>query len=262
MKPQALIALLMAAAAGTARADQEIVISAGLVPPHITAAGAGREADILRETLGACGYRAVFAVRPFARHWDAYAQDPRHDAVATAPPERALPGTLAALGYVSYQNGASFLADRAIAARRADELAGLRVVAFAEARSILPSVDAAAAAFAEYREVADQETQSRLLFSGRADVVIGDGMIFAHFNDGLRARAAAGERLGFDPGRPVAFTALFPPTPYGVRFRDPRIAAAFERCFEALAARGRIDAINAEYAARYRATLGTEYLGY
>ena len=112
------------------------------------------------------------------------------------------------------------------------------------------------------RKVAEQETQARLLFAGRADAIIGDGMIFAQFNQNLRRRASRGEAMPFDPMQTVRFKAIFPPSEYQMRFRDATVAADFDRCFTQLDEQGRIDAINRTYVDDYRATLGQQYLDY
>lgn len=254
-----IVLLLVMALAGPVRAA-ELRIVGGLLPPMLDEAGRGREADIIGETLARCGHTAAFTVQPFTRHWQSFAAGGEFDAVATVPEGLALPGHRSAV-YIRYQNGVSYLAARGLAVADLAGLAGKQVIAFAGARGILPGLEAAIPGFASYTEQADQINQSRLMFAGRIDAVLGDGLIFAEYNAKLRRQGQA-QPLGFDPGQAVVFRAIFPDTPYTLAFRDEAMRDAFDRCFAELAAAGRIDAINRSYVERHRDVLGDQYLGY
>jgi len=235
----------------------EIEIRAANLPPMMTEAGEGREAEIIRATLAQCGHSVRFTVEPFTRHWKSY-ESGEGDAVATVPPGFGLPGTETD-HYIAFQNGVSVLAQGGLPVASLADLAGKEVIAFGGASGILPGLDTAKDSFKSYREVTDQIVQSRLLFAGRADAVIGDGMLFAEYNRRLRE---GGQDLRFDPDQPVVFYKTFEPSPYAMVFRDPAVAADFDRCFVELSADGTIDAINKRYVERYRAVLGGAYLGY
>lgn len=257
-----LTAFLTAVALGatpTAVLAATVTVLAGELPPMMTAEGTGREAAIIRATLEACGHSVRFRVVPFTRHWKSF-EAGQGDAVATVPAGLPLPGARTGT-YIHYQNGVSYLA-RTRAATSLTDLAGTVVVAFAGASGIVPGLQEAVPRFRRYREVTNQLLQSRLLFVGRTDYVIGDGLIFAEYNRQLRERVVAGDALGFDPGQPVVFSAIFEPTPYGLVFRDPALAGAFDRCFAALSAQGRVDAINQSFVEPYRSVVGDQYLHY
>ncbi|GGB51466.1 polar amino acid ABC transporter [Roseibium aquae] len=238
-----------------AHAD-EIEILAGDLPPMIFADGSGREAELIKGALERCGHTVRFTVQPFTRHWKSY-EAGTGDAVATVPIGMPLPGT-ATSAYIEYQNGVSYLAGSEASFSSLDDLAGRSVLAFKGASDILPGLGEASAGFSEYREVTDQITQSRMLFGGRVDAIIGDGMLFAEYNRQLGSES----NLGFDPAQPVSFQAVFDPSPYGLVFRDAALAADFERCFGEMKADGSAEAINKAWVEKYRETLGTSYLGY
>ncbi|MBI1206480.1 MAG: ABC transporter substrate-binding protein [Azospirillum sp.] len=256
----ALAWALIASAAGAASA-KTLVIAAPDLPPMIDRAGDGREATIVRETLAACGHDVGFHVVPFSRHWQIYRYDPAIDAVTTVPTDLALPGYPSGV-YIQYQNGASTLQASRLKISTLGDLTGRAVASFPSAKAILPGLEAAAPRFASYQEFADQLTHSKLLFARRIDAVLADGLIFAEYGRQLILRADHGEVLPFDPHQPERFTAIFPPTPYVMAFRDQGLRDDFDRCFATLSRSGRIDAINRAVVSRYRDTVGDQYLGY
>ncbi len=251
----ALVALSCSIGSGPAQADELTVLAAEL-PPMMTAGGEGREADVIRAVLERCGHTASFVVEPFTRHWQSF-RDGAGDAVTTVPAGLDLPGS-ATRPYIQYQNGVSVLAERDLQIDSLDDLAGLSVIAFQGAEDILPGLAAAVPTFGSYREVADQIIQSRLLFAGRTDAVIGDGLLFAAYN----AELAEAGTTQFDAGQPVTFAAIFAPSDYMLQVRDPDLAAAFDACFADAEADGTIDEIHRRYVDRYRDVLGDQYLGY
>lgn len=235
----------------------EIKVMAGDLPPMEFADGTDREAEIIRAALEGCGHTVTFEVQPFTRHWSSF-KDGAGDAVATVPPGLPLPGAATGV-YISYQNGAAHLESLPNPPKSVAELAGRSVVAFKGAAEILPGFGDATKGFKEYREIADQITQNKLVFGGRVDAAVGDGMIFAEYSRQLQESK---EQLGFDPAQPVRFTPLFEASPYVMQFRDPAMAAEFDTCFKKAEEAGTIAAINKAWADKYRATLGQSYLNY
>lgn len=245
--------------AGPGRAGQVVVVAPEL-PPMFHADGTGRDALIIREALGACGHGVRFRIVPMGRHWNDYGTGAA-DAVAVVPPGMRLPGWESDV-YAHYQNGASVLKSSGLAVGTLADLTGRRVVTFAGGTDILPGLREFADRLADLRERADQMVHSNLLFAGRVDAVLGDGLIFAEYNRQLRERVKAGQPLPFDPGQAVVFTAIFPPTPYTVVFRDERLRDDFNRCLGVLTVTGRIDDIARAAVEPYRDTVGNRYLGY
>jgi len=248
--------VILVCVTGQAQADRITIVSAEL-PPMMTRDGEGREAAIIRTALERCGHSVEFLVQPFTRHWGLY-EDGTGDAVTTVPTGQDMSGSLTQ-PYIQYQNGVSYLSSRGYAVDALEDLAGLKVVAFEDASKILPGLKDASERFASYRETIDQIFQSRLLFAGSVDAVIGDGMLLAEYNRSLGERAST---LRFDPTQPVTFSRIFRPSDYVMAFRDPSHAADFNRCFAEAAADGTIDAINRSWVDRYRDVLGSAYLDY
>ncbi|PWC87288.1 ABC transporter substrate-binding protein [Azospirillum sp. TSH100] len=262
-----------AALLGTAPpvAARPVTVLAPELPPMVSADGTGREATIIRETLAACGHEARFKVVPFGRHWNDYRDSVQAgqgnggqgigqvDAVSTVPPGMEMPGARSA-PYILYQNGASVLKGSGLNVQSVSDLAGKRVITFSGAPDVLPGLRAAIPSFGDFRERADQMVHSNLLFAGRVDAVLADGLIFAEYNRQLQEKAKSAGGLPFDPAQPVQFTAIFPPTAYSMMFRDESLRADFDRCLAEMKAKGRIDAIDRDWVARYAATVGDRYL--
>ncbi|PWC34594.1 ABC transporter substrate-binding protein [Azospirillum sp. TSO35-2] len=221
--------------------------------------GTGREASIIGEAFAACGHQVRFKVVPFGRHWADFRDGAPADAVSTVPAGVDLPGERS-VPYILYQNGASVLKSSGLRVGSLADLAGKRVITFAGAPDVLPGLRAAIPSFGDFRERADQMVHSNLLFAGRVDAVLADGLIFAEYNRQLMEKGKAGAGLPFDAGQEVVFTAIFPPTPYSMVFRDHGLRAEFDRCFAELKASGRVDAIDRAAVARYAATVGDRYL--
>ncbi|MCR9256426.1 MAG: ABC transporter substrate-binding protein [Alphaproteobacteria bacterium] len=236
----------------------DIEVRGAYLPANMTRTGEGREARIIREVLEACGHRVTFVVEPFTRHWKTY-EFGQGDAVSTVPAGLGLPGA-ETVDYIAFQNGVSVLKSSGRVVSSLDDLAGLDVIAFSGATVILPGLKDAIGTFGSYREVSNQIVQSRLLFAGRADAVIADGMIFAAYNEQLRRLDPAS--IPFDAHQDVAFFRVFAPSPFRMLFRDSAIAGDFDRCFRKLDGEGAIDRINVAFVERYRDLLGGEYLGY
>jgi ABC-type amino acid transport substrate-binding protein len=235
----------------------EVKVMAPNLPPMIMENGEGREAEIIKATMERCGHTVAFEVQPFTRHWASY-EAGEGDAVTTVPVGMPLPGATT-VPYIMYQNGVSYLSAREESIQSLGDLASQNVVSFRGATAILPALADASSSFGKYSEVTDQIVHSRLLFSGRADAVVGDGMIFAEYNQQL---AASSDDLGFDAAQGTVFNATFEPSSYGMNFRDAEIAADFDRCFGEATADGTIDAINVKWVDRYRTVLGDQYMGH
>ncbi len=250
-----VLALLVPAPASA----RPVTVLAPELPPMMSADGIGREASIIGETLAACGHQVRFKVVPFGRHWNEFRNGAAVDAVATVPAGMAMPGARS-VPYILYRNGASVLKSSGLAVRSLADLAGKRLITFAGAPDVLPGLRAAIPSFEDFRERADQMVHSNLLFAGRVDAVLADGLIFAEYNRQLQEKARVAGGLPFDPSQPVAFTAIFPPTPYAMVFRDESLRDGFDRCFAGLKAQGRIDAIDRAAVARYAETVGDRYL--
>jgi len=250
-----MLGFLVTAVSAPAHAD-DIKIMAGNLPPMFLDGGKGREAEIITAVMEKCGHTVSFEIQPFTRHWESY-KSGEGDAVTTVPQGMPIDGTASDV-YIHYQNGVSYLSDAGGNYDGLEDLTGKKVIGFKGAESIIPGLADHTGSFADYREVTDQITQSRSLFGGRVDAIIGDGMLFAEYNQQLRGQGD----LRFDPDQPVTFKAVFASSPYTMAFRNAAHAEDFNRCYKELDADGTIAAINTAWVDRYRDSLGQSYLGY
>ncbi len=232
----------------------EIRIMAGDLPPMIFADGTGREAEVIESVLGHCGHEAVFVVQPFVRHWNSYSNG-EGDAVTTVPPGMPMDGGQTQ-PYVFYHNGIVSLEAAELEFSALADTAGLRIASFGGASDIIPGLKDFVPQFGDYREVSDQEVQNKLLFGGRVDGILGDGMLFAEYTRQIRAAGSS----SFDANQALEFQGIFAPTPYAMNFRDPALAADFDRCLAEQQANGSIAAINEKWVAKYSDSLGENYL--
>ena len=232
---------------GTALAE-DLEVQMAEIPPHMDVDGEGREADIIRAVSKACGWTVMFDVEPFTRHWRSF-ESGDGDAVGTVPIGVTLGGTQTA-PYVTYRNGVTMLDAAGVTPTSLEDLSGLDVVAFAGATDVLPGLLEARAGFSSYREVGDQLSHSRLLFAGRVDAILGDGMITAEYNRRLANRPIT----AVDAEQPTTFSPIFEPTQFAMVFREANRASAFDACLDQ--SRDAIAAINAAYVERYRDVIG------
>ncbi|MFY0618024.1 substrate-binding periplasmic protein [Shimia sp.] len=250
----AVATISMTVATAPAFADTLTILAADL-PPMVYSDGSGREAEIVTSVMSHCGHDVEYVVQPFTRHWASF-EAGQGDAVMTVPMGMPMAGEQSA-PYIAYQNGVSYLSSSGSDFSALTDLAGLSVAAFEGASGILPGLSDATESFGSYREMADQKTQSKLLFGGRVDGILGDGMLFAAYAASLRE---AGSSAGVDASQSLEFRAIFDPSNYAMNFRDPAMAAEFNRCFSELEANGAISAINTKWVDKYRDTLADNYL--
>lgn len=227
------LALLIGFAAGTKARAAEITVGFRLVAPYVIQGSDGQlsglEHDLVRDVLQRAGRGLQPRVLPLAR----LAEDFRRGALPAFTPAAAamnLPGCLSDVVLV-YENIGLSLAERDVAANSVTDLRGLRLLAFQNARSLLPGIEEAiAGARTEYAEVANQMLQVRALFSERADVILGERRIF-------RTLIAAPDSA-VDTRRPVREHRLFPPNPYRVAFADAALCDDFNRALASFRASG------------------------
>jgi len=250
----AVVFLAGAAAAGHAR---ELHMIAPEIPPHFDKAGNGRIADVVRAALGRCGHQVRFTIVPFGRHWKDYADSPgSFDGMATAEADQTFPGH-STKPFMHLQDGATVTPALA-AVSSVPDLKGLRVVAFPAADKIL-GIEAAVPTFKSFSMRSDRFDQLRPLLAGRADAILADGLITAHFIAVLRGRAAGGNEPSIDTATRVVFRKIFEAGPQRLYFRDPAVAAGFDRCVDELRASGELVRIAKPYVDRFRDILGDQY---
>ncbi len=224
----------------TARAD-DVTVGLRLVPPYVIERGdgslSGLEFELVRDALNRAGHHLVPKLLPFGR----LAEDFRRGALPAFTPASAamaLPGCLSDVSLI-YQNIGLSLRERELAVTAVQQLRGLRLLAFQNARTVLTDLGKAVEGNPDYAEVANQVLQVRGLFSGRADMILGDRRIFHAL--------ITTPTTGIEQDKPVREHALFPPTLYRVAFIQPQLCADFNRGLAMLRASGEYDRLVERY---------------
>ncbi len=235
-------AIQIPAARLSAARAADITVGFRVVAPYVIETGDGRlaglEFEIVRDVLHRAGHGLQPRLLPLAR----LAEDFRRGtlpAFTPAAPAMNLPGCLSDVVLV-YENIGLSLAERDVTADSIAGLRGLRLLAFQNARNLLPGIEEAiAGARTEYGEVANQMLQVRALFSERADVILGERRIF-------RTLIAAPESH-VDVQKPLREHRLFPPNPYHVAFANADLCDAFNRALASFRASGEYDRLIQRY---------------
>lgn len=228
------------------------------IPPHFDTDGNGRIGDVVRAVLARCGHDVRFTVVPFGRHWKDYVDNESFDGLATAEADQKFPGHTTK-PFMNLQDGATVVAGRGLEGiMSADQLRGLRVVAFPNADRIL-GIEAVVPTFASFDMRPDRFDQIRPLFAGRVDAVLADGLITANFIQAIRERHEIGQEPDIDPTLAVVFRKIFAPGPQRLYFRDGIVARDFDRCAQDMTDDGTIDRLAKPYVDRYRDILGDQY---
>lgn len=237
---------------------REIHMIAPEIPPHFDKSGQGRIADVIRAALEKCGHRVRFTIVPFGRHWKDYVDDVSFDGLATAESDQTFPGH-STKPFMRLQDGATVRGDGGLEAIvSVDQLKGMRVVAFPAADKIL-GIEALVPQFKSFAMRAERFDQLRPLFAERADAVLADGLITAHFITVLRDRARSGLEPNINPTNRVVFRKIFAAGPQRLYFKDAAIASDFDRCAGELRASGELVRIAKPYVDRFREILGDQY---
>lgn len=216
----------------------EIKLGQGILPPYgIKESDSGIEVDIVRAALATKGHTAVIRFVPFGRVGKDF-EDGKVDAANTLSPNSGIAAEYSD-SHISYQNVATTLKEKALSISSIGDLSNFKVVAFAKASVFLGDEFAAMAeANKNYREVADQATQNKLLMTGRIQAVVGDVRIFQYYNKEIAGQVDL---------KDVEFHEIFEPTAYNVAFKDPKIRDDFNAGLKEIKASGEYDKIIAKY---------------
>ncbi len=254
-----LLSAMLLAATGVIESEaREIHMIAPEIPPHFDKSGRGRIADVVRAGLEKCGHRVRFTMVPFGRHWKDYVDDASFDGLATAEADQTFPGH-STKPFMRLQDGATVRGSGGLEAIvSVNQLKAMRVVAFPAADKIL-GIQAQVPQFKSFAMRADRFDQLRPLFADRADAILADGLITAHFIMTLRDRARAGLEPNINPLGRVVFRKIFASGPQRLYFRDAAIASDFDRCVGELRADGELLRIAKPYVDRFRDILGDQY---
>lgn len=251
-----LLSLLLTGAGMSFADDRVLTILAPEVPGSSEWPGVGRDADLVSATLYECGYRTEFIIQPFGRHMLSYRQSDVVDAVMTVPLSSKLPGHPTS-AYVWYQNGAYYDTGRIPAINSVNDLEGLDIVTFHDGIRILGLTDMVDD-LGEIHEKADQTIHSDLLFLGRVDVILADGLIVAEVNERIRQSGKLPDHMVRESE--FRFAPIFDPTPYKMVFREAALAQSFDECFDRLYRDGTITRILDQYLIPHQKELQYRYV--
>lgn len=227
-----------------AQASELKIIFSQYTPPYVFENGDGIVVDIVREALKARGYQVVPVYVPIGRGFEMFAEK-RVDGTAIIRENSGLKANYSD-DFMQYHNRAFTLKARQHKLSRLEDLRDKVVVGFQNAHKYLgEDFGRAVATNPNYKEMANQETQTLMLLLGRIDVAVMDESIFRFYREKLIAEGKAQRSADYE-----AFP-LFPPTPYKTAFIDPQIREAFNRELKAMRRDGRYDAIYRKYIDEY-----------
>ncbi len=227
-------------------ANETLNISFGdaLPPWVIPETNNGIIIDIIKETLELDGYRIKLIYLPYARRLIAYKSgdvDAVSDVNAKIISDAKIEGYLSVIAY-AYENIGVSLNQKGYRFSKISDLVNYSVVSWQGAKIAIGGEYADMAdKNNKYREIANQETQIKLLYSGREDVIQIDRQIFKYY------RKKVSEESKIDASLPVDIFPLFGKNPCGFLFRDKKVQVIFNKNFEILKKCGRYDKIFEKY---------------
>jgi polar amino acid transport system substrate-binding protein len=227
-----LCAFFLATFTMTVSAQTQIkaVVALNLPPYIMQGSDNGVDADIVRAALAAENYTLKLEYVPFARVSVSMASKTA-DAAFPINESSGVTGVYYSDSHISYQNVVVALKSKGLKIASPADLIGLRVVAFGQAPNYLgPDFAAMAKANKNYSEIADQQSQVKMLFKDRADALVMDINIFKYFRQNIK---------DMDVSQDVAFYEIFPPTAYKVAFTSKEVCDKFNAGLKALKASGK-----------------------
>ncbi|MCW8833823.1 MAG: ABC transporter substrate-binding protein [Colwellia sp.] len=206
------------------QADDTIELIAGLSKPPFVVENdpknSGIQLDLIKAIFAEEKQDVRFVHMPLARSF-ARVEKWHSDGVITLPSNYEHENVNVSAPYVSYQNVIVTLKEDNLSINTLADLQGKRIIAFQAANKFLSAefVEAIAGA-AEYREIADQMRQIKMLFAKRTEVLVLDINIFRHFLHNNRDSRYA---------KPYEIHQLFPPRVYSAGFKSKRTRDQFNR---------------------------------
>lgn len=223
--------------------DLKIIFSQ-YTQPYVFEQGNGIVVDIVRSALEPAGYRVVPVYVPIGRGFQLFAEK-RVDGTAIIRENSGLEANYSD-DFMQYHNRAFALKSRQLRLRSFDDFRDMTVVGFQNAYKYLgDEFGRAVAANPNYKEMANQETQTLMLLLGRIDVAVMDESIFRFYREKLIAEGKAPRSVVYE------VFPLFPPTPYKTAFVDAKVRDDFNRGLAALRRDGRYEAIYRKYIEQY-----------
>lgn len=240
----ALFLLVVALPWASAQARELKIIFSQYTPPYVFEQGDGIVVDIVKAALEPAGYRVVPVYVPIGRGFELFAEK-RVDGTAIIRENSGLAANYSD-NFMQYHNRAFALKSRQLTLRSFKDFGNMTVVSFQNAYKYLgDEFGRAVAGNPNYKEMANQETQTLMLLLGRIDVAVMDESIFRFYREKLIAEGKAPRTAAYD------VFPLFPPTPYKTAFVDAKVRDDFNRGLAALRRDGRYEAIYRKYIDQY-----------
>ncbi|MDP1525397.1 MAG: transporter substrate-binding domain-containing protein [Rhodocyclaceae bacterium] len=229
---------------GLTHARELKIIFSQYTPPYVFEKGDGIVVDIVREALKASGHKVAPVYVPIGRGFELFAEQ-RVDGTAIIRENSGLKANYSD-DFMQYHNRAFSLKSRQFKLGKLADLKDKTVVAFQNASKYLgEDFGRVVAVNPDYKEMANQETQTLMLLLGRIDVAVMDESIFRFYREKLIAEGKAPRATEYEVFQ------LFPPTPYKTAFIDASIRDAFNRELAAMRRDGRYEAIYRKYIDEY-----------
>lgn len=187
-------------------------------PPYvIQKTESGFELELIRQVVTRMGHTTRFTFSPFGRSPRLFATTDI-DAITTMNQHAVQAGMALSDIYVTYENVVVTKVQDKIQLSSFDDLRGVSLVAFHNARIVLgEAFGRAVTDHPSYLELDNQQTQVSLFLQGRVQALVIDQHVFRYLLT----------QLGEAPA--VTYHGLFAPNDYRVAFRDEQLAAGFNQ---------------------------------
>ncbi len=234
-KPAIILALLLLSIPALYAKELTLVAGLSLPPYFLQQTHNGMEHDIVKETLAQSGYTLKLIFVPFIRLGVEY---PKYDGALTINEASGAKGSYSNVVMV-YRNYAISLEKSHLSIHALQDLKDKRIIAFQNATTYLGSAyKAIVQANPRYKETANQESQVKMLYSGRTDAVVMDKNIFQYYRKQI---------FGGDTGPEAVYHELFAGSEYKVLFNDPAVRDLFNKALAQLKSSGRYQEIINSY---------------
>jgi polar amino acid transport system substrate-binding protein len=226
--PIALLSFILGCSQIFAAKPLKVLAGMSLAPYVIPENHSGIEVEIIRAALGQQALGVEFQYVSATR-LRLGIETRKADGAMTVNEEAKLPCTYSQ-SHITYQNVAITLQKNNLKIQSTEDLRQGLVLAWQDAK--VYSGEAYLKAVNQnpnYAEIAIQESQVKMLFAGRADVIIIDRNIFAYY---FKKHQAQWKHLQ------VTVHPIFPPMHYKTCWLDPKIAQSFDKGLESIKKKG------------------------
>ena len=212
--------------------EHHIEMLAGLSKPPFVMANEdrGMQLEIIEAAFAKSNRFVRFTYLPLSRHLDVF-HSRGFDGIITLTEHQQAQGICLSAPYIVYQNVVVTLANSTLKINKLDDLAELNVAAFQNATKFLgEKYHAIFTNSPHYTELADQQSQVGLLFSGRVDALVMDINIFKHLLANKRRESS--NRKDYNKEFVIHF--LFKPRVYTAGFKNKQLCQQFDQGIKAI----------------------------